>query len=122
VAEEVAGAAVALGVGEAHARPAAGAEEGALQVVVVLAVALLGVRVSVEHGAGAAERLLAHERLVLAVVVDAGVADGADVVGVAKHRRELSPRNGLLRLGRRRPRAQAALGQRRLQRVKRVGA
>jgi hypothetical protein len=89
-AEEVGvGAAVAFGVGEAHAGVAASAVEGALEVVVVLAVALLGVPVRVEDSAGLSEGLPLDQRRVIAFVLNARVADGPDVVGVGEHRSEL---------------------------------
>jgi hypothetical protein len=89
-AEEVGvAAAVAFGVDEAHARAAACAVEGALEVVLVLAVALLGVPVRVKDRTGLLEGALVDECGVVAFVVHAGVADGADVVGVCEHRGEL---------------------------------
>jgi hypothetical protein len=57
--------------------------------VVVLAVALLGVPMRVEHGAGTLECRLVDQGLVVAVVFDAGVADDPDVVGVDEQHGEL---------------------------------
>ncbi|HEY2717357.1 MAG TPA: hypothetical protein VGI73_14155 [Solirubrobacterales bacterium] len=121
-AEEVGvAAAIALGPGEAHAGAAAPAVERALQVVVVLSVLLGGAVVGGEDGLGFGEGRAVDQVLVPALVLDPGVADHTDVVGVLEHRRELAPGERLRRVLRGGPGPQAALGEGGEQGVERVG-
>jgi hypothetical protein len=66
--------------------------------------------------------VLVDQVLMAALVLDPGIADNTHVVGVLEHRGKLRARQRLFGLLRRGPGAQATLGQRGEQGVKRVGA
>jgi hypothetical protein len=90
--------------------------------VVVLAVALLGVPVRVEHRTRTLKRRLVDQGLVGAVVFDTRVADDPDVVGVGEHHRELRARQRFRRACRGGAGEQPAVGERILEGIEGVGA
>ncbi|HET7416290.1 MAG TPA: hypothetical protein VFJ61_01500 [Solirubrobacterales bacterium] len=92
-AEEVGvAAAVALRLDQAHPRTAATAVEGALQVMVVLAVLLGGVVVGGEDRLGFVEARLVDQMLLSSLVFHSRVADDPHVVGVLEYQGELASR------------------------------
>jgi hypothetical protein len=122
-AEEVGvAAAVALRLDQAHPRTAATAVEGALQVVVVLAVLLDRMVVGGEDRLCFVEARFVDQVLVASLILHSRVADDPHVVGVLEHQGELASRGRLFGLLRGRPRPQAALGQSGQERVEGVGA
>ncbi|MEX2447502.1 MAG: hypothetical protein WD404_02020 [Solirubrobacterales bacterium] len=119
VVVDAAGLALAFDEGEVFAAVAA---QAALEVVAVLAVALAGHRMGIEHALHLIEGLLVDQRFVATLVLHPGVGDDPDVVLGAQQPRDLAARERLGRMLAGRPGAQAAPFERRLHRVEGVGA